>query len=237
MTARRKTAGRNNRNRKVAGAVLAISAAALLLATEAPQGLSKAVGGSTALAELAARSPGARIGGVALKAKSRRSALAPVASAAAPGGEAPGTAVASVLGTSAGPEGAVPTSGPIGPGGFPNDFLAPPVPGPLGPVGGVPSGTAPGIDFGGVPGPQIGGLPIFVGGGPSGGGGGGGGGGTGTLPPDDDDTPGGGTLVPPPPTPIPGAGPIPEPSTWLMLIAGFGFIGGAMRRGGRVRLA
>lgn len=228
MTARRVTAGRIIGKRKVAGATLAIATVALLLATGLPQRLSSAVGGSAALAELAARSPGARIGGVALKAKAPRSALAPVADAVAPaGGTAPGPAVASVLGSSVGPEGPVPTSGPLGPGGFPSDFLAPAVPGAPDTLAGGAPGAGPGVYFGIFPGPPIGGVPIFAPGGPGGGipGGGTPGGGT----------PGGGTL--PPPLPPPGSGPIPEPSVWLMLMAGFAVIGGAMRRSRRVRFA
>lgn len=37
-------------------------------------------------------------------------------------------------------------------------------------------------------------------------------------------------LVPPPPPPPPPGGVIPEPATWAMLVAGFGFVGGAIRR-------
>lgn len=214
--------------RKVAGVTLAIGTAALLLATELPQGLSKAVGGSTALAELAARSPGARIGGVALKAKAPRSELAPIAGGAAPGlgGPEGGTPVASVLGASGVPEGAVPSSGP---GGFPSDFLAPGIPDSIGAAAPAVASAAPGGLFGGVPLPGGGGLPLFIPGGTGGGGGGGGGSpGTGT-------TPGGGLV--PPPGPTPGAGAIPEPATWLMLIGGFAAIGSAMRRSKRVRFA
>ncbi len=235
MTARRKPAGRINGKRKLAGATLAIATATLLLATEIPAGLT-AGGGSAALAELAARSPGTRIGGVALKAKAPRSALAPLASEATPGADAPATAVASVLGTSVGPEGAVPNSGPLGAGGFPSDFLAPGVPGALGAPGapGVANGSTgsgptppPGFG-GGVPSFGGGGAPIFVPGGPGG-----------TVPgtPDNGETPGGGTLTPPVILPPSGAGAVPEPSTWLLLIAGFGAIGSAMRRNRRVKLA
>lgn len=233
MTARREAAGRIMRNRNVAGIALAVTAAALLLATEVPQGLAKAAGGSAALAELAARSPGMRVGGVALKAKTPRAALAPIA-AAAPGAGAPvpGNAVASVLGTGVGPEGPIPTSGPVGSAGFSNGFLTPGVPGILGPGSGT--GSAPNIDFGGISSPPIGGGAIIA---PGGGGGGGGGGtpGAGIAPPGGGGAPGGGVIAPP--TPLPSAGAIPEPSIWLMLIAGFGAIGSAMRRSRRVRLA
>lgn len=214
----------------MAGVTLAFAAAALLLTTELPQRLSAAVGGSTALAELAARSPGARIGGVALKAKTPRSALAPVdAGGPAAGGSA--SPAASALGTSVGPEGSVPTTGP---GGFPGDIFAPAVPGALAVPGSGAPAIAPGPDFAGVPMPPTGGLPIFFPGV-----GGGGGGGSGTVPGGNEtpggQNPGGGAVVPPGPTP--GAGPIPEPSTWLMLIAGFAVIGSAMRRSRRVRFA
>lgn len=206
----------------MAGASLAAAAAALLLATELPQGLLMASGGSTALAELLARSPGARVGGVALKAKERRAGLASVASAASPAGaeaRAAVTPVASVLGAAATPEGAVPG---FAPGAFPADFVAPGIPVPA--AGAPAAGAAPG--FGGVPLPAVGGLPIFV---PGGGGGGGGG----TTP-----NPGGGTPVPPPISTVPGVVPgIPEPSTWLMLILGFGLTGGAMRRRPRGAIA
>lgn len=216
MTARRTTAGRNNGKRVVASIVLAIATSAMLLSTELPAGFPPAGGGSAALAEIAARSPGPRIGGVALKAKSIGALMAPGPVAAAP---APGNAVASVLGTSAGPEGAVPGSGAVGPGGFPSDFLTPAAPAEAGSPGVVSS--PPTGDFGSVALPPVGGLPIFV---PGGGGGGGGG----ELAP----PPGGGVVVPPGP-----GGAIPEPSTWLMLIGGFGMIGHAMRRGRQARLA
>ena len=174
-------------------------------------------GASSALAELAARSPGVRIGGVSLKAKTRRAA-APVTSGPEVG---PESAVASVLGTSAGPEGAVPGIGPIGLGDFPPDFVVPELPTT---VVAPPGADFPPFDFGTPIIPGIGGGPIFAGGG--GGGGGTGGGGTGGG--------GGGTIIPPPPPPVPG---VPEPSVWLMLIAGFGTIGAAMRRERRVRIA
>lgn len=237
MTARRKAAGRIMRNRNVAGISLAVTATALLLATELPQGLAKAAGGSAALAELAARSPGMRVGGVALKAKTPRAALAPAAAAApGPGAPVPGNAVASVLGTGVGPEGPIPTSGPVGSPGFSHGFLTPGVPGILGPGSGP--GSTPNTDFGGISSPPIGGGAIIApGGGGSGGGGGGGGGtpGAGITPPGGGGAPGGGVIAPP--APLPSAGAIPEPSIWLMLMAGFGAIGSAMRRSRRARLA
>lgn len=77
--------------------------------------------------------------------------------------------------------------------------------------------------FGAVPAPgvAIGGInPGGVGGGNAGGGGGGGGGGdTGTTPP------GGGTVE----TPAPPAVAVPEPSTWSMMLLGFGLLGAALR--------
>ena len=234
MTAHTETAGRKLGKRKLIGGTLVIATGTLLLATELPKGLSSAVGGSTALAELAARSPGVRVGGVALKAKAPR--LASVSVAPASGGPSSGSPIASVLG-SAGPEGAIPATGPVGPGGFPSEFLLPAVPGVVG--AGGPSASGPSADFGTVAFPSVGGLPIFAPGlgGGSGGGGGGGVPGTGTQP-GTGETPGGGTLVPPTtPPPLPGVGGVPEPCTWLVLIVGFGVVGGAMRRRGRVRLA
>ena len=218
MTARKNSAGRGRKTRVVAAVTLSLTAGALLLATELPSGISMGAGASSALAELVARSPGMRIGGVSLKAKTRRAQFSPAAPAG-PGSEAaPGNALASVLGTAVGPEGPVPGIGAIGPGDFPRDFTAPGVPGevsgPGSPASGPPSGSGGGV---GIP---VGGFPIF------GGGGGGGviGGGTGGGPP----------ILPPPPPVIPG---IPEPSAWLMLIIGFGLIGGSMRREWRVRIA
>lgn len=181
-------------------------------------------GGSVALAELLARSPGARIGGVALKAKSPRIAIAPAVASIAPGAdESPRNAFASVLGASAGPEGAVPDTLPIGPGGFPTDFTNPVTPTET--VSNTPDVTSPGtstpVVFNPVTPPPVVGTPIIgpvVPGGPPVV--------TPTTPP---------TTTPPvtPPT-IPG---VPEPATWLMLILGFGAIGTSMRTRLRVRMA
>lgn len=226
MTASRKTAGRIARDRKTAGVALVVAAAALTLTTELPQRLSAAVGGSTALAELAARSPGARVGGVALKAKGPSASLAPLSGAAAPAEPGLGNPMAAVQGASGVPEGPLPTS--TGPGDFSGDFAAPGIPADVaGP--GAPAAT----DFGTTSFPGAAGSPIFAGG--SGGGiGGGGGGSGGTIP--GGETPGGGTLLPPVP-PLPGVGPVPEPATWFLLISGFAVIGSAMRRSKRVRFA
>ena len=224
MSANQNPAGRLKGKRKLAGATLVIAAAALFLTTEAPHQLSAAIGGSTALAELAARSPGMRVGGVALKSKASRSALAPVAKPG-PAAGIPDPAVATVLGTSAGPAIVLPETGAIGPGGFPTDFVSPTAPGApsAGPGAEVPSGG-----FTNVPFPPSGGFPIFV---PGGGGPGG------NIP--GGETPGGETPEPPiaPPPPPPVTVPVPEPEAWLLLIAGFGLIGSAMRRRRRVQFA
>lgn len=218
MTAIRRLAGRIGKKRVLATTGGLALLATLLVTTETPSALLAADGGSTALAELAARSPGARVGGVALKAKPRRAALSPVASALGP--EAEATTPAAALGSPL-PEGPIPTGVP---GIVLPDFAAPPVPTPADAGG---TAAAPGFpEFGGGL-PPIAGPAIFL---PPGGGGGGGGGGTGV-------TPNPGPTPMPTPT-VPGVPPaIPEPSTWLMLIAGFGVIGGAMRRKRRVAIA
>ena len=118
----RTIAGRMGNKRKLARGMTAGALLALLLATVIPAGLVPA-GGSAALAELLARSPGERIGAEALKAKQRRAALAPQVASEAP----PQNAFASVLGASAGPEDAVPGA-PTDGLGFPSDFLAPDAP-------------------------------------------------------------------------------------------------------------
>ena len=63
------------RKRGIAVGVGATALGLLLFATELPSALMQG-GGSKALAELLARSPGARVGGVALKAKKPRMAKA-----------------------------------------------------------------------------------------------------------------------------------------------------------------
>ncbi len=219
MTARPTKAGRKKVTRTALGLSVVVAAAAFFLTTAFPGSLSSAVRGSAALAGLAARSPGARVGGVALKAKKPRLVPAAVAAPveAAP---APGNALASALGTSQGPEGQVPTSGPVGSGGFPTDLTAPAVPLALAAV----TGAAPPDSFATGPLPFGGGFAIL----PPGGSGGSGGSPPGGQPP------GGGTVLPPV---VPPVGAVPEPATWLMLIAGFGVIGGAMRRRRRVHFA
>lgn len=216
MTSRGISEGRSIRKMAVAGAVLATAGFSLLLLTGFPSGLSADAGTSEALAELAARSPGARIGGIALKAKTKRGA--PLVRAAALGrAPTPASAVpiASVMG--AGPEGPL-GSAPTALETMPGALIAP----------GAPAITAlpapGGIGF--VPGPGGGG--VVIGPGPGSGG-----------------TPGGGGAIVPTPTPtpsspsaptstptptIPPVSAIPEPGTWLMLIAGFGLLGAAMRK-------
>lgn len=202
----------------------AASLAVLVFATGIPSVVLADGGGSDALAELLARSPGARIGSVALKAKTPRMAIAPAAGEEPGRGTGlPGNPIASVLGSSPGPEGPVPGTLP---GGFPSDFVAP-GPNPLESVPGSPTASgAPTFDNISFPG--VGGVPIFV---PGTGGGGGGGG---TVPgPDEPETPTPETPpteLPPPPVVPPVVTPVPEPATWFMLIVGFGAIGGAMRQ-------
>ena len=229
MAAHLRTAGRKSKKRVMATAALAVSLGGLLLATEIPHGFAPGGGGTAALAELLARSPGARIGGTALKAKEPRFGLSPVGSGTNPGSDtSPENALASVLGTSAGPEGPIPNTGPTGPGGFPSDFTSPGLPGAIG--AGPGSSSGPDFDIGSGSSPSVGGSPFLVGGGggSGGGGGGGGGGGIGTNPG------GGGGVIPGPGGTIPG---VPEPSSWLLLIAGFGIVGHAMRHRRRVVFA
>ena len=203
-------------SRKVVAMTLALAAGALVIATGIPQGLPLIAGGTDAVAELAARSPGARVGGVALKGKGKDigkaiASLAPTkepvssgSSSSAPPAE-PATPIASVLGSSPG-EPPVPSAGP-----FPPEFVAP----------GAPADNPP-TTFTPVPFPPIGGVPIIIPGGP--------GGPVGPNPPVE-------PPVEPPVIPpvIPPA--VPEPATWLMLIAGFGVVGSAMRRRLRVAIA
>ena len=207
MVALRTIAGRIGYKRKLVRGLTAGTFIALLMAIVIPTGLVPA-GGSAALAELLARSPGERIGGVALKAKQRRAALSPQASGEAPpgaGGVAPPqNAFASVLGSSAGPEDAIPGAVTEGPGGFPSDFLAPDAPvGVASPPIALPSVP-------GLPGSPFAPLPPLV-------------------PPAPELPPGAPDTVP--------VGGIPEPGTWLMLIIGFGAMGQAARRRSRAALA
>lgn len=225
MTALRAAAGRSRGKIAVVGAMLATAGGSLLLLTEFPTGIAPGAGASAALSELAARSPGMRIGGVALKAKKKRAApialakAAPAKREAVPGlGNAP---LASVM--SAGP--ASPVSGaPAGLGTFPGDLI-------------TPGGAAPvAVPFpgGGVPGPG-GGLII---GGPGGGSSGSLPGGGGAVTPSPTPTPTATSPVVPTPTPTtPPVTAVPEPATWFMMIAGFGFVGGALRRRRRLHPA
>jgi hypothetical protein len=223
-------AGRIRSNRAIAAVLAATALGALVLATEIPSTGLPLEGGSVALAELLARSPGARVGGVALKAKSLRTAIAPAAtSIAPPSKEYPRNAFASVLGTSAGPEEVLPDTSPIGPGGFPTDFTNPVAPGES--LAAPPAGTTPGTGGAGpgilvpvVTSPGVG-TPVI---GP---------GGSGvppvvapTQPPTSPPT----TTTPTLPPTIPG---VPEPATWTVMILGFGVIGSALRKRQRVRMA
>ena len=210
MTAKPMSSGRKGRTRAIVAIMLAMSAGSLFLTTELPSGVPLGTRASAALAELAARSPGMRMGGVSLKAKIRRAAVLPVADLA------PGDAATPARESAVGPEGSVPTIGAIGPGDLSGVFGAPEIPA-LASAPTVPA--SPSYDFGTSNIPPIGGVAIF--GGPGGGTGGGPGG-------------GGGTILPPPPPVIPG---IPEPGLWLMLMSGFGLIGASMRRERRARTA
>lgn len=227
MTSRETTEGRSIKKMVTVGATLTAAGASLLLLTGFPPGLASGAGASTALAELAARSPGARIGGIALKAKTKRAAPRALARGAAPAGVASspgsGAPIASVM--SAGPEGPL-GAAPAGLGTLPGGLILPgtaaaPVPGAVAPV--------PGGGVGFVPVPGGGGVII----GP------GGGGTPGATTPTPTPTP---TVTPPVvvPTPMPTpttppVAAIPEPSTWLMLIVGFGFVGRTLRRRRHVR--
>lgn len=196
MGALHNIAGRISNRTKLTGGMTAGALAPLLVVTIIPAGLIP-TGGSAALAELLARSPGERTGGVALKAKQRRAAVAPLAGG--PAEAAPANAFASVLGTSAGPEGAVPAAPAATPGGFPAEFLAPEAP---------VEALAPPADTGVTPGiPPLPGSPFVP------------------LP----------SLLPPLPTPeatgtVPVVEGVPEPTTWVLLIVGFGAVGQAARR-------
>lgn len=203
--------------KKVRGAwgVFALGAplALVVLATEFPSGIVPGVGGSMALAELIARSPGARVGGVALKAKAPLSALAPLAGVPGPGaGATPQSGLSPVPGPASPVAVVLPATGAAFPGTTPAIVL--------------PDFTGPAAGGGGLAGPSVGGVPfipggagIFIPGIPGGGGGSAPGG----------EVPGGGTAVIPPPPPPPVAA-VPEPSVWLMMIIGFGALGRAMRR-------
>lgn len=197
-------------------ALVPLGAAALapagLIATGTAGGAAVAAALASPLSVLAARSPGERAHGALAQSKSRRSGdderkLADVLKRTPGPGGAPG------------PIGSVPGS-PVGPLGddalypAPDTFVTDQPGGGDLVLGPSPTGFTPG------PGPIFA-ADVIPG---SGGGNGGGGGGT---------TPGPGTAVTPE---TPAATSVPEPGTWLMLIAGFGMIGGALRLG-RTRIA
>lgn len=209
------------------GTVAVAALGGFVLATELPAGVAPVAGSSAAVAELLARSPGARIGGLALKAKAPRVANASAPPSIAPdAGESPRNAFASVLGASTGSEGAIPGTSPIGPGGFPTDFINPVAPSEA--AGNTSNDSAPGgeprapIVFGPVPPPPAVGSPIFGPAGP----------GTPATPPAISTTPPAETVPVGPLTPG-----VPEPASWLMMILGFGVIGQALRTKLRVRMA
>lgn len=209
----------------LSGLTVVVATVGLMAATTGASGIAAGTAGSSVLSALAARSPGFRVGGIALKSKRRRAALSPVGEAPAGADEVPETPYASVL-SAFSEEGfntpVLETEIPaIGADMFPRDFL--------------PGGdTSPALSDS-VTG---GNSPSFIG--PIGGGPGGGGGGGIIIPPS---TPTNSpqpepTLIAPTPEPTPDRGPppppvipVPEPATWLMLILGFGFVGSRMRRG------
>ncbi len=241
MVALRAAAGRSKGKTALVGAMLTVVAGSLVLWTGFPSAFASDGGGSATLAELAARSPGARIGGIALKAKPKRNTpFAMVRSAAAPGEAVPAglgapipdSSLASALG--AGPS----IFGPL-----PSGVAAPGL--------AVAPAPIPGGGFGFVPVPGGGGVIIGPGGGGTPGGGTPGGGSaitptpspTGSPNPQPTDTPiptptptvTPPAIVPTPTATVPPVAAVPEPATWLMLIAGFGFVGGALRARRRIR--
>ena len=163
--------------------------------------------GKQAIDALKDRSPGPRIGGIALKGKAKRERALPGRRFAKKPTPAP-------------------TEKALGKIFYPSEFAIDTVPAGIPPL---PTLAYAGPDLGGTPGapfvstPPGGGLFLVPPGGgtPPGGGGGtppGGGGGT---------PPGGGGGTPPG-GPPPSA--VPEPSAWLLMIFGFGIVGAAMRR-------
>lgn len=219
LTTLRIEAGLSKKKVFLFSGMLAIVGSALIVGTEFPAALASYGGASATLAELSARSPGARIGGVALKAKTKRKAPAAVARPAAGLGEATPSELAAPIASAMG-------AGPVEQlGAAPSSFGALP-------SEGLDLGLAvdtrlpaPGGNFGFVPPPGGGGVII----GPGGGGGSGGGS---FSPPTPEPSP---THTGTPPValiPTPTVSPIaavPEPGTWLMLIVGFGFVGATMR--------
>lgn len=181
----------------------AVLAPAGLIATGTAGGASVAAMLASPLSVLAARSPGERAHGALAQSKSRRSG-------------ADERKLADLLKRTPGPGGAPgpvgsvpgPAVGPLGDDAVypaPEDFMTDQ------PGGGDLVLGPPSTGF--TPGPG----PIFAADIIPGSGGGGGGGGT---------TPGTGAVVTPE-TPV--ATSVPEPAAWLMLIVGFGMIGGALR--------
>lgn len=220
MTTLRIEAGLSKRKVFFFSGMLAIVGSALIVLSEFPSALASDGGGSATLAELSARSPGARIGGVALKAKTKRRAPVAVARpAAALGGATPSelaAQIASVLG-------AEPLellgAAPSGFGALPDEGHGPG-------LGIATTVLARGGNFGFGPLPGGGGVVI----GPGGGGGSGGGSSSTPTPepsPTHTSTPPAVALTPTPTVPPVAA--VPEPGTWLMLIAGLGFLGANMR--------
>lgn len=139
-----------------------------------------------------------------------------------------------------------PTGGPGGPGGqgglrrtggndpFPQAFGAIPQPGDPAATGGAPGGIPDGATGAG-PAPQgVGNLPSDSIPGGAGAPGGAGGGPGGTLPGPGGSLPGGGGATPGGTTPggpvTPPVSAVPEPASWAMMILGFAFIGGILRR-------
>lgn len=201
--------------RAIVTTAVVVVVGAMALTIGRPGGAAGNSGLQDTLAELAARSPGARIGGVALKGKGKGKSRAVLASAAAPEPAAE-TPIANVLPVATTPVNPAPQ---IVLGEFPTAVA---IPGTAAPAPALP-GFAPVF-------PGIGGGGFVIGPG----GGGGGGGGTGVVTPTPTPTPTPNPTVTPTPPPVPA---IPEPSTWFMLILGFGVVGGAMRGKRRVALA
>lgn len=223
MAALRALAGLSKGKIAAAGIVIATAGGSLLLMTASSSGVVPGIGAGAVLAELAARSPGVRIGGVALKAKNSRLAPASLGKASPAGAAAPRAPVATVM--SVGPVGAAP----VGLAAVPNSIFAPDIVLPA--LAGTPgSGTAPVLGGGGGGG---GGGGFIIA--PPGGGSGGSPGGGGVIPPGPAPTPI--ATASPTPTPTPPVSAVPEPATWLMLIIGFGLLGGALRQRQRVRFA
>ena len=195
--------------RAIAGSAAFVAAAISLGVASIPAAV-VAAGGSDALAELAARSPGQRMGGIALKgkgkAKARTARLSPAMTGKIPTPQDPPVAV--VMGSSPMIPAVIPgVEQPLTPAAVPGVFAA------AAPDGGGSTVPIPGFIPPAAP-------PLFTT--------------PGTNPnPDPTQTPN------PEPTPNPTPNPtptptdpvpaVPEPSTWLMMIVGFGLVGRAMR--------